>query len=531
MNKKCLTMAIMLACFNHSSLWAAEEGLSVRAGQIFDELAQMGVIEPAQDGSYQDAGISRKDGAAILARSLYKIENEVLDGSVHTNKLHSFGAITKLLAKLERENELDKKSLAKVRQQYDKSLANVDKLAKTLARLTTGDGSAGEIRKCEVQYEQAVNDFGSVARQKNNLEKNIGKRNQMIDDTKAEREVLLAGFSNLADTSAAVDPLKIEWLKADLATELEEIGYVPPQKMDAMTAVVVQRDKEQPPVNFQGEIRYHNAANTGEGRLGDDDSRLRARLYIDADISQLSDYLNDSWRAYTMLEYEYSLIDKQVTNELLDRPRFYVEGMAGITKLTLGRYGYMLAEGNIYDTSFTGVKAEVKDDDITYRAGFGHSEDISKGYVMEADVDKFEYSYGAGLYFLRDNSDTLNTIMMAKGAYSFNDYMLGAMYLRSSYNDTHQDGYIYTLGYGKLQTWLPGSYNLFARYYDQGRNTYISHTMTGLGGRMNGFKGYQVGGYYTLKENIVAGLEYYDLRDKVTDESGRTLWSQVTYYF
>ena len=48
----------------------------------------------------------------------------------------------------------------------------------------------------------------------------------------------------------------------------------------------------------------------------------------------------------------------------------------------------------------------------------------------------------------------------------------------------------------------------------------------------NGFKGYQVGGNLTLAKNMVAQVEYYDLKSKGdSDNHARTLWSQMVVTF
>ena len=55
--------------------------------------------------------------------------------------------------------------------------------------------------------------------------------------------------------------------------------------------------------------------------------------------------------------------------------------------------------------------------------------------------------------------------------------------------------------------------------------------MNGLAGYMDGFKGYSVGAQYAIAKNIVFGLEYYDLKDKITNEKNRTIWTQVIFDF
>ena len=46
-----------------------------------------------------------------------------------------------------------------------------------------------------------------------------------------------------------------------------------------------------------------------------------------------------------------------------------------------------------------------------------------------------------------------------------------------------------------------------------------------------GFKGYSVAGYYTVAKNMIAGIEYYDLKQTYSDDKMKTLWSQLIVTF
>ena len=105
------------------------------------------------------------------------------------------------------------------------------------------------------------------------------------------------------------------------------------------------------------------------------------------------------------------------------------------------------------------------------------------------------------------------------------------MYLCSKAGDESGSGYVATVKYGRNRSWIPGTYEIFAKYYDQADSTYIAHTMTGLADYMQGFKGVGFGFAYTLMENVVYSIEYYDLKDKKTGLQGRTIWNHVAYYF
>jgi hypothetical protein len=48
---------------------------------------------------------------------------------------------------------------------------------------------------------------------------------------------------------------------------------------------------------------------------------------------------------------------------------------------------------------------------------------------------------------------------------------------------------------------------------------------------MQGFSGFGGGMYYTLAENLIYGIEYYDLEEKGTGLRGRTLWNHISLFF
>ena len=105
------------------------------------------------------------------------------------------------------------------------------------------------------------------------------------------------------------------------------------------------------------------------------------------------------------------------------------------------------------------------------------------------------------------------------------------------------DGFVIGVDYKGAKASEAGSYGIYAKYYDQARGTYIAHTMNGAYPEY-GFKGYMIGANYALTKNIVASLEWYDLKSKsVTspDRDGKmvkhpkedmeTIWAQVVFTF
>ena len=78
-----------------------------------------------------------------------------------------------------------------------------------------------------------------------------------------------------------------------------------------------------------------------------------------------------------------------------------------------------------------------------------------------------------------------------------------------------------------------GSWGLVGKYYNQGAGTFVAHTMNGGAQDFldEGFKGYSLAGYVTVAKNMVAGLEWYDLKGKESDDKEKTLWSELVVSF
>jgi hypothetical protein len=119
--------------------------------------------------------------------------------------------------------------------------------------------------------------------------------------------------------------------------------------------------------------------------------------------------------------------------------------------------------------------------------------------------------------------------------YDFNGKAsLGAIYMKSNVDagDADTKGWVVTGTIAGAKASKPGSWGLWAKYYNQGLGTVIAHTMNGVYFD-NGFKGWGAGVDYTLAKNMVAGFQYFDLSAKNTsvDASAKTLWSQLIVTF
>lgn len=126
-----------------------------------------------------------------------------------------------------------------------------------------------------------------------------------------------------------------------------------------------------------------------------------------------------------------------------------------------------------------------------------------------------------------------NSIIQLGGHYFFDNFTLGAMFLGS---DKDQDGSgknggVISFKYRTAKSWKPGTYEIYGNYYSQPSATYRQHTMNGPGDSMGGFRGWMAGLSYVIFPEVTMNVEYYDLKDILTGEKGRTLWSSLTYNF
>lgn len=326
-----------------------------------------------------------------------------------------------------------------------------------------------------------------------------------------------AALANKDKYSADVQQNVLPKLTAEFADELNSLG-VRIAKLEAAGDNV----------NFNGQIRWHYVDNYRSKHDSNDDHQLRSRIYINGKV-------NETWDYHAMLENKQDFHTNAEEGKT-GFERAYVTGPLGGAKVTAGAFGNLMAEGNIYDTSFDGIKFEFGDV-IKYSLLYGEADIERDNKMFVATASYKDYDYDAAIGYHRINYDegnpAANTIWSAGGNYDFGNYSLGAMYLRASQKDAHgdQSGYVLTLKQGRVKPWKVHTYEIYTKYYEQPVNTYLAHTMTGLAGYMDGFKGYCIGTQYTLAENIVLGIEYYDLRDKITDEKNKTIWTQVIFDF
>ena len=308
-------------------------------------------------------------------------------------------------------------------------------------------------------------------------------------------------------------------------------------ELDTLGVRVAKLEKKSDNVKITGNIRATYIDHSGDDNFAE--TGLRTRLFFTGAV-------NDNFNFVSMIQNNTSLNNGVGGEENNTFQRAYLEGKVGQVGVTAGRYNSTMAEGNVYDHRINGVKLDFgKATKLTLEAG--------KMYDATADkkADNFYHASVAGNagalgleanYVKAKNVGTLggydDQVYTVAANYAKGDFSIGAMYLKgdSDYtdvNDYSDDGYVISLGYGAAKSSKVGSMGAWAKYYDQGVTTVIAHTMNGNYSDVAGFKGYGVGIDYTVAKNMVASVEYYDLKDKdgATKDEHKTLWSQLTITF
>ena len=334
-------------------------------------------------------------------------------------------------------------------------------------------------------------------------------------------------------------------LAAEFAGELDRLGVR-----------VANLEKKSDNVRITGQIRYEYGDRGGDlgskyGKVAQ--HRLRSRIFVNGSI-------NEDWSYTGRFENNQSLKNSS-GDDTVRLNQAYVNGRLGGVKLIAGKGDHYTGNGFVYDDTAEFIRvAYGKEVQVSAYVGKPVTTASDYGYekmwgsevsgkigrlTLAAGYDEFKDSKGSadaysGGYVPAKKGDD-NGIWNVSAKYKFDDFTLGATYLHSDvdvynspYNDVDTDGYVISANYKGADKNKPGSWGLFANYYDQGAGTFVAHTMYpgDWGYYMNeGFKGYMVGGGVTLAKNMVYQLHYYDLEGKESGLDDQILWSRLQIMF
>ncbi len=337
-------------------------------------------------------------------------------------------------------------------------------------------------------------------------------------------------------------------------------------ELDSLGVRVANLEKKSDNVRITGQIRYEYADRSGDlkeknSKVGSiAQHRLRTRIFVNGNI-------NEDWTYTGRFENTQILSDidgkskGSTGDDDVTLNQAYVSGRLGGVKVIAGKGDHYTGNGFVYDDTAEFIRATYGKDvqvsayvgkPVTTASDYGYEKmwggevsgkigrlTLAAGYDEFKDSKGSANAYSGGYVPARKGDD--NGIWNVSAKYKFDDFTLGATYLHSDvdvynspYNDVDTDGYVISAGYKGADKNKPGSWGLFANYYDQGAGTFVAHTMYpgDWGYYMNeGFKGYMVGGGVTLAKNMVYQLHYYDLEGKESGLDDRILWSRLQIMF
>ena len=345
----------------------------------------------------------------------------------------------------------------------------------------------------------------------------------LVPRSSEEREALHRKLMHEMDQITADDWERLARRRVEYADELSAIGYFDRESsyMQASTEVKAPKISDKR-FKIDGEARVDYGAHSGYKSIGDR-SHARLRIYGDYNI-------DDNWHFISMLENE-KIASGQGEDSWMDIDRWYLTGKVGSTQVDVGAFGSFLAEGNIYDSRFTGVRVSGKEP-FSYMAEAGTIKHAGFAAAAEASTTHDIYTLGAGLYrFDLEDRGKRNIYMLNVHRPLGGLYDLGLMGLLGEDESRSEKGYVVSLTRGKEKTWERGNTYYFLKYYHQPYTTYVLHTMNGLADYMDGFEGIGAGIHYTVKSDWLLQAEYYNLKD--LEEGGRnhTFWLALSYYF
>ena len=343
-------------------------------------------------------------------------------------------------------------------------------------------------------------------------------------------------------------------------------------ELDALGVRVAALEKKSDNVKITGELRYGYQSN----KLADKKSHghhLRTRLTFTGKV-------NDNWDYVGLIENIQDLTDN-VGNEGTSFQRAYLQGRLGGMKTIAGRYNKTrLDGGDLYGTRFDGIdftygkqvklnayfgkptnskalwhstavkhnKAKDIDEEQAanahYAWGINASADLGKNVNLFAGYDEFKLSNGDGIY-----GDVLDGVATENGKDKIFDVGLKFKFGKAAdFTGTYlhaklepdfggkKNGFILAANYGGADYKKVGSWGIGAKYYQMpaggsmAAGWQIGDAYT-LDMYKHGMKGWYAYAQYTLAKNMKADIEYWDLKDRVTDKKGKVLWTALYVVF
>ena len=331
----------------------------------------------------------------------------------------------------------------------------------------------------------------------------------------------------------------VDKLAAEFADELDSLGVR-----------VANLEKKSDNVKITGQIRASYGDSDEKGNYG----KLRTRLFINGQV-------NEDWTYTARLQNEQEYVDNDAEDDDVNLNWAYVSGRVGGVKMDAGRMNFKPHTGNILDDEFDGVKVSYgKEVKLTGYVGKAESTKETATYESDDRLYIVDVTGKIGVvdayasYYNMDNEDKQEIYNVGMALPIAKDLKLSAEYMYGDADDSgnlDNNGYVAGLAYKGAKASQPGSWGIYANYYDMPALTYLKSTNnTYANGVMDdwramefdgpndtrvdgwdGYKGFEVGANVALAKNIVAAVKYYDLEAREGTADDQAIWSEVVFTF
>ena len=493
-------------------------------------------------GGREAASIPHDELTKIVAQGLHEIDR-IQQGTL----ADEYGRITSLAVRDEVRLKLYREQEQNARKAFERASGEAKHAEEMLARQSMrGVNRLEAMRPLEQRAAETGRNLQYAARDYALAQMRRQKSEIVFAKVQERQQSMLTSLTSMdgstSGNSMSMEPLvrasvidTAARLRSEFLEELTDSGYMDSERAEQqLYSSVPLVDVPEKRLKIDGQLRLDTSHSVGEER-GSNRTRFRARLYPDYNI-------DGNWHAVGMIEYEKTLIGGGDKDGKLKFDRYYLTGKSGIFDVTAGVFGTTMAEGNIYDSKFRGIRLSTGTP-ITYTAEYGKIDKAKTVTGLTASYDAKSYTAEAGMYRFDKIGNATRNIYMLNYRKPIGAFDFGVMLLHGrDHAAGNGTGYVFSLAKVGGGAWRPGSFSYWMKYYYQPSATYVSHTMSGAadymsfdasgrGAKRGGFRGWGTGLSYTLKKDLIFSLEYYDLSDLTTGRRSRTVWGALTRYF
>ena len=347
-------------------------------------------------------------------------------------------------------------------------------------------------------------------------------------------------------------------------------------ELDALGVRVAALEKKADNVKITGQFRYHYASKKLDGDKSYE-SKLRSRIWFTGAV-------NDNWNYVGMLENLQDLTNN-VGDETTNFQRAYLEGRLGGLKTVAGRFNKSrLAMGDIYGTRFDGVDftygkkiklnayygkptnangilpsdIENVDKEGNTKAVWGKpdeawgvnaSADLGKNVNLFVGYDEFKASDSEVTGKDESVSPAKELTGVANGKdkifdaglkfnFGKNAFFQGTYLhadLDGAVDGASENGFILEANYGGAKATKVGSWGIGVKYYHTPAGALVAPGWeTGDAVKTllrEGAKGWYAVGKVTLAKNMIADVEYWDMKGRETEKKNKVLWTGLYVSF